>query len=69
MSDLRVVLRTLRRQPMLNGLAVLALALGIGLTTMMFSIVYGVVLRGLPFERSEQVVHVARSQLTAGCPR
>jgi len=36
---------------------------------MMFSIVYGVVLRGLPFERSEQVVHVARSQLTAGIPR
>src|SRR2546426_1187511 len=69
MSDLRVILRNLLRQPTLNALAVLALGLGIGLAAMMFSIVYGVVLRGSPFERSEQLVHVARTQLAAGIPR
>jgi predicted permease len=69
MPDVRVILRTLVRQPTLNALAVIALSLGIGLTAMMFSIVYGVVLRGLPFERPEQLVHVARSRISAGIPR
>lgn len=40
-------------------LAVVALALGIGLTTTMFSIVNGAILRGLPFPESDRVVHVA----------
>ena len=31
---------------------VIALALGIGLTTVMFTIIYGLLLRGLPFEQS-----------------
>jgi predicted permease len=69
MSDVRVIIRNLRRQPALNALAVIALALGIGLTATMFSIVYGVVLRGLPFEQSEQLVHVARTQTSAGISR
>jgi putative ABC transport system permease protein len=69
MSDVRVMIRSVLRQPALNALAVIALALGIGLTATMFSIVYGVVLRGLPFEQSEQLVHVARSQLSAGIAR
>lgn len=69
MAHARVMIRTLLRQPTLNALAVLALGLGIGLTAMMFSIVYGVVLRGLPFEHSEQLVHIARTQLSAGIPR
>ena len=44
---------------MTSVLAVVALALGIGLTTLMFSILNGAVLRGLPFERSERILHVA----------
>jgi putative ABC transport system permease protein len=40
-------------------LAVVALALGIGLTTTMFSIVQGAILRGLPFEDSEKIQHLA----------
>ena len=40
-------------------LAVVALGLGIGLTTTMFSIVNGAVLRGLPFPESDRILHMA----------
>jgi putative ABC transport system permease protein len=48
-----------RKRPGSTTLAVVALALGIGLTTTMFSIVQGVVLRGLPFEESERILSIA----------
>ncbi len=59
MHDLRLAFRMVLRQPLTSLLAVVALALGIGLTTLMFSILNGAVLRGLPFEQSERLVHVA----------
>lgn len=48
----------LRRDPVTNLVAVLVLALGIGLTATTFSFVDGTVLRGLPFEDSEQLVYI-----------
>lgn len=60
MTDLRLALRMMRKQPGMSLLAVVALALGIGLTTTMFSIVNGAVLRGLPFEDSERIYTVSR---------
>ncbi len=54
------------RRPGLSATAVIALALGIGLTTMMFSIVHGVVLRGLPFEDSDRLVSVFRNRPAQG---
>jgi putative ABC transport system permease protein len=59
MTNLRLALRLVARQPLVSGLAVVALALGIGLSTLMFSILNGAVLRGLPFEQSERLLHVA----------
>ena len=59
MHDLRLALRMIGRQPMTSTLAVVALALGIGLTTVMFSILNGAVLRGLPFEQSDRLMHLA----------
>jgi len=59
MADFRLALRMLRRQPLTSVLAVVALALGIGLTTLMFSNLNGAVLRGLPFEQSERLMHIA----------
>jgi putative ABC transport system permease protein len=56
--DLRFGFRMLARTPGHTLAAVLALALGTGLSTAMFSIVYGAILRGLPFEKSEQLLHV-----------
>jgi putative ABC transport system permease protein len=56
--DLRFGLRLLLKNPGHTIAAVLALALGIGLSTAMFSIVYGAMFRGLPFEESERIMHV-----------
>jgi putative ABC transport system permease protein len=59
MTNLRLAIRLAVRQPLVSALAVVALALGIGLSTLMFSILNGAVLRGLPFERSERILHVS----------
>jgi putative ABC transport system permease protein len=59
MTDLRLAARMIVRQPGMTMLAVVALALGIGLTTTMFSIVNGAALRGLPFPESDRILHVA----------
>ena len=59
MTNLRLALRLAVRQPLVSALAVVALALGIGLSTLMFSILNGAVLRGLPFERSERILHAS----------
>ena len=53
----------LLRRPGTSGLAVLALALGLGLTTTMFSIVDSAFLRGLPFDHPEQIVALSRQRV------
>jgi predicted permease len=57
-QDLRHGLRMLRKHPGVSFLAVLAFAVGIGLTSATFSIVDGTVIRGLPFERPDQLTHI-----------
>lgn len=63
LRDIRLGLRTLRKSPGLTTVSAVALMFGIGLTTMMFSIVYGALLRGLPFEGGDRIVSVWRSNL------
>src|SRR5690606_34729154 len=66
MNDLNVGLRVLRKSPGPSLFAVLALTLGIGLSVMMFSIIYGALHRGLPFEKPEQLVHLERARPSRG---
>ncbi|MEE9207193.1 MAG: ABC transporter permease [Gemmatimonadota bacterium] len=62
-QDFRYSLRMLRKNPGSAIIAVVAFALGIGLTTTMFSIVYGALFRGLPYEESENLIHLERNNL------
>jgi predicted lysophospholipase L1 biosynthesis ABC-type transport system permease subunit len=57
-QDLRYTIRTLRRTPAFTGAAVLTLALGIGATTALFSVVEGVLLRSLPYPTPERLVQL-----------
>src|SRR5262245_41348164 len=56
--DMRGSLRLMRSQPVLSSAIVLMLALGIGATTAMFSVVYGVLLKPLPFPDPDRIVQV-----------
>ena len=64
--DLRHALRLLREQPGFTAVALLTLALGIGATTAIFSVVNAVVLRPLPFPRSDRLVLVYENNVQRG---
>src|SRR5260370_17713951 len=58
-QDLRYGLRMLGKNPGLTAVAVLTLALGVGATTAIFSAVYGVLLRPLPYPDSNRIMAVS----------
>ncbi|MCL4845397.1 MAG: hypothetical protein KJ066_02570, partial [Acidobacteria bacterium] len=60
--DVRVAARTLARSPWLTVLAIGAFALGIGVTTAVFGIFHGVLIRPLPFPDADEIVMVYDTQ-------
>jgi putative ABC transport system permease protein len=58
-QDLRIAIRHLLKSPGFTATAVLMLALGIGATTAIFSVVEGVLLRPLPFPHSERLMQLS----------
>lgn len=66
LKDLRLASRMLRKTPGSTAIAVIALAMGVGLTALMFSILYGVIWRGLPFEESEELMFLENARVAEG---
>src|SRR5438105_6337508 len=57
MNDIRFAFRKLRQSPAFTFIAVLTLALGIGLNTTIFSLVNDLFLSSLPFKEPSRIVH------------
>jgi putative ABC transport system permease protein len=68
-QDLRYGARVLFKQPGFTLIAVITLALGIGASTAVFSVVYGVLLRPLPFREPERVVTLWENNVKDGIAR
>jgi putative ABC transport system permease protein len=60
-QDVRYAVRTLRRSPGFAIAAVLTLALGIGATTAIYSVVDTILLQPLPFADADRLVHIAEN--------
>ena len=66
MNDIVYVLRALGRSPGFAASAILAIALGVGANTAVFSVVYAVLLRPLPFAEPDRLVQLSEQNQAEG---
>ncbi|MEX2271321.1 MAG: ABC transporter permease [Vicinamibacterales bacterium] len=63
-DDIRTAVRSLLGSPSFSAVALTVLALGIGATTAIFSVVDAVVLRGLPFDEDDRIMAVGQRRVS-----
>ncbi len=63
-EDLRFGARMLTKDLKFTSVVALALALGMGANTTVFTLVYAVLFRGLPFERADRIMHIAATRVS-----
>ena len=68
-QDFRYAIRQLRRDPGFAAIAIITIALGIGVTTAMFSVVNAVLLRPLPFRQPDRLVAIGEYDTRLGVPK
>ena len=68
LRDVRLAVRSLGRAPAFVALAVLTLALGIGASTAIFSVVRGIALRPLPYHEPERLVRLSHESMETVAP-
>jgi putative ABC transport system permease protein len=61
LRDLRISIRTLARQPGFSAVAMLVIAVGMGATISLFTVIWSVLLKPLPFDHPEQLVRLYES--------
>ena len=61
LQDVKYGVRVLGKAPGFTAIAILTLALGIGLNTAIFTVAYGVLLRPLPFPEPERIYQLTES--------
>src|SRR5262249_54271100 len=66
LRDVRFGLRMLLKTPGFTAIAIIALALGVGANTAIFSLVNGVLLRPLPFPDAERIIYFEGKNPAAG---
>src|SRR5258706_15025090 len=69
LQDLRYTARMIWKAPAFTAAVVLTVALGIGANTAIFSFVYAVMLRPLPFKEPQRLMQVAEKNDTLNLPR
>ena len=65
-QDLRFTVRTLAKQPLFAAVTIITLAIGIGMSTLMLSIVHDVLIRPLPYANAERVYAISASSDSTG---
>ncbi|HKE24896.1 MAG TPA: permease prefix domain 1-containing protein, partial [Bryobacteraceae bacterium] len=65
-TELRQAIRALRRNPGMTAMCVVMLALGIGASTIIFSVFEAALLRPLPFREADRLVELVETQLDLG---